>query len=97
MRNKILIVGLCLAVPTAAVSSAQNGWGRTLRAGETLDNPGDVMEGYARVAVARARAGQTELEWETLPVPRDVCARPTFDFTFAGGMGFPQQIGRAHV
>ena len=91
MRNKILIVGLCLAVPTAAVSSAQNGWGRTLRAGETLDNPGDVMEGYARVAVARARAGQTELEWETLPVPRDVCARPTFDFTFAGGMGFPQQ------
>ena len=68
-----------------------NGWGRTIRAGDSTDNPGDVMEGYSRMAISRARAGQTELVWETLPVPPDVRARPTFEFSFAGGMGYPQQ------
>jgi hypothetical protein len=49
-----------------------NGWGRTVRAGDSTDNPGDVMEGYSRMAISRARAGQTDLVWETLPVPPDV-------------------------
>ena len=68
-----------------------NGWGKTVRAGDSTDNPGDVMEGYSRMAISRARAGQTDLVWETLPVPPDVRTRPTYEFTFAGGMGYPQQ------
>ena len=68
-----------------------NGWGRTVRAGDSTDNPGDVMEGYSRMAISRARAGQTELVWDTLPVPPDVRTRPTYEFSFAGGMGYPQQ------
>ena len=68
-----------------------NGWGRTVRAGDTTDNPRDVMEGYSRMAISRARKGQTELVWETQPVPQDVRANPTFDIMFAGGMGYPQQ------
>jgi hypothetical protein len=32
-----------------------------------------------------------ELVWETLPAPSDVRARPTYEFVFAGGMGYPQQ------
>lgn len=68
-----------------------NGWGKTIRAGDMSDNPGDVMEGYSRMSISRARAGQTELVWETLPAPQDVRARPTYEFTFAGGMGYPQQ------
>ena len=68
-----------------------NGWGQTLRAGDMSDNPGDVMEGYSRMAIARAQAGQTELAWQTQPTPPDVRARPTYVFSFAGGMGYPQQ------
>ena len=68
-----------------------NGWGRTVRAGDTTDNPRDVMEGYSRMAISRARKGQTELVWETQPVPQDVRAKPTFDIMFAGGMGYPQE------
>ena len=68
-----------------------NGWGRTIRAGDMSDSPGDVMEGYSRMVISRARAGHTELVWETLPSPQDVRARPTYDFVFAGGMGYPQQ------
>ena len=68
-----------------------NGWGKTVRAGDMSDNPGDVMEGYSRMSISRALKGQTELVWETLPVPSDVRARPTYTFTFAGGMGYPQQ------
>ena len=70
---------------------ALNGWGKTIRAGDMSDNPGDVMEGYSRMSISRARAGHTELVWETLPVPPDVRARPTYEFSFAGGMGYPQQ------
>ena len=70
---------------------ALNGWGKTVRAGDMSDNPGDVMEGYSRMVISRARAGQTELVWETLPTPQDVRTRPTYEFTFAGGMGYPQQ------
>ena len=43
------------------------------------------------MAISRALAGQTELVWETQPVPQTVRAKPTFDFAFAGGMGYPQQ------
>ena len=68
-----------------------NGWGRTIRAGDSTDNPHDVMEGYSRMVISRALAGQTELVWETQPTPKDVRTRPTFDFTFAGGMGYPMQ------
>ena len=68
-----------------------NGWGKTVRAGDMSDNPGDVMEGYSRMVISRARAGHTELVWETLPAPPDVRARPTYEFVFAGGMGYPQQ------
>ena len=68
-----------------------NGWGKTIRAGDMSDSPGDVMEGYSRMVISRARAGHTELVWETLPAPQDVRARPTYDFVFAGGMGYPQQ------
>jgi len=68
-----------------------NGWGKTIRAGDMSDSPGDVMEGYSRMVISRARAGQTELVWETLPAPSDVRARPTYEFDFAGGMGYPQQ------
>ena len=68
-----------------------NGWGRTIRAGDSTDNPHDVMEGYSRMVISRALAGQTELVWETQPAPKDVRTRPTFDFTFAGGMGYPMQ------
>ena len=68
-----------------------NGWGRTLRAGDTSESLHDVMEGYSRMVISRALAGQTELVWETRPVPQTVRAKPTFDITFAGGMGYPQQ------
>ena len=34
---------------------------------------------------------RVRLVWETLPVPQDVRAKPTFDIMFAGGMGYPQQ------
>ena len=68
-----------------------NGWRRTVRAGDSTDNPHDVMEGYTRMVISRAREGQTELVWETRPVPQDVRAKPTFDIMFAGGMGYPQQ------
>ena len=37
------------------------------------------------------------MAWETQPVPQDVRKRQTFDFTFAGGMGFPQQPQAAFV
>ena len=70
---------------------SQNGWGKTIRAGDMSDNPGDVMEGYSRMVISRARAGQTDLVWETQPAPQDVRTRPTYAFTFAGGMGYPQQ------
>ena len=68
-----------------------NGWGRTVRAGDSTDNLRDVMEGYSQMVISRALAGQTELVWETQPVPPTVRAKPTFDITFAGGMGYPQQ------
>ncbi len=74
-----------------AASLTQNGWGRTLRAGEESEKPGDLFGGYSRMVIARARTGQTELVWETQPVPRDVRTRPTYEFAFAGGMGYPQQ------
>ena len=69
----------------------QNGWRRTIRAGERSEKPCDLMDGYSSIAVARATGGKTELAWETQSVPQDVRKRTTFDFTFAGGMGFPQQ------
>ena len=68
-----------------------NGWGRTVRAGDSTDNLQDVMEGYSQMVISRALAGQTELVWETQPVPQTVREKPTFDITFAGGMGYPQQ------
>ena len=68
-----------------------NGWRRTVHAGDSTDNPRDVMEGYTRMVIARACEGQTKLVWETQPVPQDVRAKPTFNITFAGGMGYPQQ------
>ena len=70
---------------------ALNGWGRTVRAGDHTDNPHDVMEGCSRMVISRALAGQTELVWETQPVPSTVREKTTFDITFAGGMGYPQQ------
>ena len=75
----------------------QNGWRRTIRAGERSEKPCDLMDGYSSIAVARATGGKTELAWETQPVPQDVHKRQTFDFTFAGGMGFPQQPQAAFV
>ncbi|MBP5320289.1 MAG: hypothetical protein J6334_04820, partial [Kiritimatiellae bacterium] len=69
----------------------QNGWGRTIRAGDTATERKDVPEGYSRMSVARACKGQTELVWETLPVPETVSESPVFTFTFPGGMGYPQQ------
>ena len=69
----------------------QNGWRKTLRAGDSSDRREDLLDGYSRMAVARACSGQTELVWETQPVPATVRERPTFTFTFAGGMGYPQQ------
>ncbi len=68
-----------------------NGWGRTVRAGDSTDNLQDVMEGYSQMVISRALAGQTELVWETQSVPQTVREKPTFDITFAGGMGYPQQ------
>ncbi|MBP5320488.1 MAG: hypothetical protein J6334_05835, partial [Kiritimatiellae bacterium] len=70
---------------------SQNGWGRTIRAGDTATERKDVPEVYSRMSVARACKGQTELVWETLPVPETVSERPVFTFTFPGGMGYPQQ------
>ena len=49
------------------------------------------MDGYSRMVISRALAGQTDLVWETQPVPQTVQSKPTFDITFAGGMGYPQQ------
>ena len=69
----------------------QNGWRRTIRAGERSEKPCDLMYGYSSMAIARASGGKTELAWETQPVPQDVRKCTTFDFTFAGGMGFPLQ------
>ena len=74
-----------------AIYASQNGWGRTLRAGDTSESLHDVMEGYSRMVISRALAGQTELVWETRPAPQTVREKPTFDITFAGGMGYPQQ------
>ena len=75
----------------------QNGWRRTIRAGERSEKSCDLMDGYSSIVVARAAGGKTELAWETQPVPQDVRKRTTFDFTFAGGMGFPQQPQAAFV
>ena len=69
----------------------QNGWRRTVRAGERSEKPCDLKDGYSSIAIARATAGKSELVWETQPVPQDVRKRTTFDFTFAGGMGFSHQ------
>ena len=69
----------------------QNGWRRTVRAGERSEKPCDLMYGYSSIAIARASGGKTELAWETQPVPQDVRKSAMFDFTFAGGMGYPQQ------
>ena len=69
----------------------QNGWCRTIRAGERSEKSCDLMDGYSGTSIARAIGGKTELKWETQPVPQDVRKRATFDFTFAGGMGYPQQ------
>ena len=74
-----------------AVLPSQNGWGKTVRAGDMSDDPGDVLDGFSRMVISRALTGQTELVWETQPVPQDVRTRPTYAFTFAGGMGYPMQ------
>ena len=69
----------------------QNGWCRTIRAGERSEKPCDLMDGFSGISIARATDGKAELVWETQPVPQDVRKHTTFDFTFAGGMGYPLQ------
>ncbi|MBR4171626.1 MAG: hypothetical protein IKR48_08255, partial [Kiritimatiellae bacterium] len=68
-----------------------NGWQRTIRLGDHSDKAEDVLYGFSRMAISRALKGKTELVWETQPVPANVKEKPTFDFIFAGGMGYPAQ------
>ena len=66
-----------------------NGWTKTVKAGDRATWPGPM--GEMKLACARGLAGQSELAWETKPVPADVQAKPTFDIRFFGGMGYVQQ------
>ena len=68
-----------------------NGWKRTIRSGEQSEKAEDLLCGFSRMVISRALKGQTELVWETQPVPANVKEKPAFDFTFAGGMGYPAQ------
>ncbi|MBQ7189414.1 MAG: hypothetical protein IJR99_08385 [Kiritimatiellae bacterium] len=68
-----------------------NGWQRTIRFGDQSDKADEVLYGFSRMVISRALKGETELVWETRPVPANVKERPTYDFTFAGGMGYPAQ------
>ena len=64
----------------------QNGWGKTVKAGDRSTWPGPM--GEMKLALARGTVGREELVWETKPVPADVQSKPTFGIRFFGGQGF---------
>ncbi len=64
----------------------QNGWQRTMVAGDTGRD--HLPPGVEQLDVARAMKGQNELVWETRPAPEDVRSRPEYAVVWRGGMGY---------
>lgn len=66
-----------------------NGWSKTLKAGDRATWSGP--KGEMRLAISRGLTEQTDLVWETKPVPVDAKKGATFDIRFFGGQGYVQQ------
>jgi hypothetical protein len=70
----------------ALPSASHNGWRKTILAG---DSDQDIIPlGATQLDVARALEGKNQLVWETQPTPQDVRAKPTYEITWLGGMGY---------
>lgn len=65
---------------------AQNGWQKTVTAGEVSQD--NLPMGCRAIAVARAMKEMQELVWETQPVPDNAHATETYSVTWLGGMGY---------
>ena len=64
----------------------QNGWQKTIQAGDTdRDN---LPMGTTQLDVARAMRGKNELVWETEPVPDRARAEAEYTVAWRGGMGY---------
>ena len=76
----------------------QNGWQKTIRAGDFGHD--NLPQGVNQLDVARALKGKNELVWETSPAPDDVRSRPVYAVMWQGGMGYfaePQGTFALHV
>jgi hypothetical protein len=73
-----------IAIPQTRAT--QNGWRKTITAGDTgRDN---LPPGTTQLDVARAMKGKNELIWETAVAPADVREKPQFSVSWQGGMGY---------
>lgn len=68
------------------VIGSQNGWQKTIVAGDSAED--NLPPGFWRLDVARAMKGKDTLVWETCPAPANVRDRPTFTVSWNGGMGY---------
>ena len=64
----------------------QNGWRKTIRAGDFGHDT--LPQGVNQLDVARALKGKNELAWETNPAPDDVRMKPEYAVVWQGGMGY---------
>lgn len=64
----------------------QNGWQKTVTAGDSAED--GLPPGFRRLDVARAMTGKNTLIWETCPAPANVRDQPTFVVSWSGGMGY---------
>jgi hypothetical protein len=64
----------------------QNGWQKTIRAGESGHDM--LPQGVNQLDVARAMKGKNELVWETKPAPEKVREKPEYAVVWQGGMGY---------
>ena len=75
--------------PKGAVTltfGAQNGWQKTVRAGDSGYE--GLPLGVNQMDVARAMKGKNELVWETRPAPDNIRAKPAYAVVWPGGMGY---------
>ena len=72
---------------------ALNGVGKMRTWADTAANTGGAVmpDEATQIYYLRGKAGKNVLEWETKPVAADVRAKPTYAFTFLGGMGYPHE------
>ncbi len=64
----------------------QNGWQKTIRAGDFGHD--SLPQGVNQLDVARALKGKNELVWETRPASEDVRSKAEYAVVWQGGMGY---------